>query len=280
MTDRADSATAVVIVNYRTMHLTARAVSSVITEPEVREVVVVDNASGDGSAEFLRGELTDPRARVVAAPRNLGFGQGVNLGADLCTAPLLFLLNSDATVVPGALAVLAGTLLAEASTGVVAPAIYGSDGTNLQPGAHGVFPTLGTILRRTNSRPPETLTPDWVSGVAMLLRRSDFESLGGFDTEFEMYLEDVDLCRRLRLMGKHVQRQLDAGVVHVGNQSWESYDRALKTAHRSRGAYFRKAGLSTGQRLAIEGIRLLRLGLQRTRLRRSLPDSPREATIW
>ena len=269
--------TAVVVVNYGTAALTARAVASVAPEPDVAEIVVVDNASGDGSVDHLKRDITDQRVRIVESPRNVGFGQGVNLGVNACTSPLLLLLNSDATLVAGSLARLVGALLTDESVGVVAPAVYGPDGRDLQPGAHGVFPTLGTIVRRTNTRPPETLSPDWVSGVAMLLRRSDFESVGGFDPEFEMYLEDVDLCRRLRLAGKEVRRELAAGVVHTGNQSWDSFTVALGLAHRSRVAYFRKAGLPVGQRLAVEAIRLGHLTLQRTPLRRSFPGR-REAT--
>ncbi len=103
MNGNAGTSTAVVIVNYRTRELTARAVQSVIGEPEVTEVAVVDNGSGDGSPEFLRAELDDPRVRVIESASNAGFGQGANLGARSCTAPLLFLLNSDATLLPGSL---------------------------------------------------------------------------------------------------------------------------------------------------------------------------------
>ncbi len=151
----------------------------------------------------------------------------------------------------------------------MAPAVYDCSTGDLQAGAHGVFPTLGSIARRTNVRPPETVTPDWVSGVAMLLRRADFERLGGFDPEFEMYLEDVDLCRRFRLAGREIRRELRAGVVHVGNQSWSAFTPALELAHRSRAVYFRKAGFPAPYRLVVEAIRLGHLALQRTPLRRS-----------
>lgn len=242
--------TAVVIVNYRTMDLTLQAVQSVISEPGVQEIVIVDN-SGDGSADLLRSSIKDARAVIVEAPVNLGFGQGVNLGARHSMSPLLFALNSDALVLPGSLLRLRETLLNRDSVAVVAPAVYRNDEPELQPGAYGVFPTLKTVLLRTNRNPPETVWPDWVSGVAFMIRRHDFESVGGFDPEFHMYLEDVDLCRRIRATGKVVRRELSAGVLHVGGQSWLCSRNQMDRARRSRVIYFEKAHRSRNERLAI-----------------------------
>lgn len=265
--------TAVVIVNYRTKELTAEAARSVASEPGVREIVIVDNASDDGSLPYLRAELTDVRVRIVESPSNVGFGRGVNLGVLKCTAPLVFLLNSDAVLVPGSLAALARTLTENEGVAVVAPAVYDAESGNLQAGSHGVFPTLKVIVLRTNRRPPETISPDWVSGVAMLVRRSDFVTIGGFDPDFHMYLEDVDLCRRFREAGREIRRELSAGILHVRNQSWNShsFSAALEQAHHSRASFFRKAGYSPMERLVVEMMRRGHRVLQRTPLRRSFP---------
>lgn len=245
---------AVVIVNFRTSDLTAAAVRSVLDEPDVGEIVVVDNASGDGSPHRLRSELTAKGVRVVEADRNLGFGQGVNLGVRHSTAPLLFLLNSDAELCPGALSILRRTLLEDESIAVVAPAVYRSEGPELQPAAYGVFPTLRTVLRRTNHNPPETLWPDWVSGAAMLVRRSEFEAVGGFDPDLWMYLEDVDLCRRLRDRGGRVRRELAAGVVHRTGGSATSWSEAMRHAQASRVVYARKSGLPMADRIVMQAL--------------------------
>ncbi|HEX2272388.1 MAG TPA: glycosyltransferase family 2 protein [Acidimicrobiales bacterium] len=251
----AEPDTAVVIVNFRTPELTLEAACSVASEPEVAEIVVVDNGSGDGSAQTLRSHLADPRAVVVESSTNLGFGRGLNLGVRSSTSPLVLALNSDAMLQRGSLRLLRRTLLADESIGVVAPAVYGAGRSELQGAAHGVFPTLRAILLRTNVNPPETLWPDWVSGVAMLMRRSDFAAVGGFDPDFTMYLEDVDLCRRFRAAGKQVRRELSAAVVHVGGGSWSSSNDQFGQAHRSRTLYFRKAGVSPAERLAVQVIR-------------------------
>jgi GT2 family glycosyltransferase len=257
----ADVATGVVIVNYRTTHLTAEAVASVLTEPEVEEVRVVDNASGDGSVERLTARFQDARVEILSSQRNVGFGAGVNLGAARCRSPLLLVLNSDATVVPGAVATLAKALVADDGTGVVAPAVYQHDGRTLQPGAYGRLPARRDILssngwvrRRGADDAALAVRPGWVSGVAMLLRRADFIGLGGFDESFAMYLEDVDLCRRLAEAGKSVRRVPSAAVVHHGGRSWTDPGEARRRFHRSKLRYYEKLGVS---RLELQCVRLV-----------------------
>lgn len=246
--------TAVVIVNYRTKELTCQAAVSVMGEPGVQEIVIVDNASGDGSAELLHTTFDDARVTIVESPANVGFGQGVNLGVRHCSSPLLMFLNSDAIVLPGSVERLTRTLLENASTGVVAPAVYDARTHDLQKATYGTFPTLGTIVRRTNHRPRETIWPDWVSGAAMLIRRCDFDAVGGFDPDFVMYLEDVDLCRRLRASGQTARRELTAGVVHRVAQSWGDKARPMAGARASRVIYAGKARLSPVTKMAFRGL--------------------------
>lgn len=263
------AATAVVIVNYRTRELTRDAVLSVLAEPEVEEVVVVDNASGDDSAGYLRAAIADDRVRVVEAERNLGFGPGVNRGVRECRAPLLLILNSDATVLPGSIGRLARTLLDDGQVGLVAPAVYRAGGAELQPGVFGRLPARRDVLlshgwvRTRRDDPRQAARPGWVSGVAMFLRRADFEAAGGFDETFTMYLEDVDLCRRLQQAGKSIRREPAAGVVHLAGASWRSGRERRRRFHQSRLRYFEKIGAG---RLQLGCVRLT--GLIRTRLAR------------
>jgi N-acetylglucosaminyl-diphospho-decaprenol L-rhamnosyltransferase len=256
-----DRDTAAVVVNYRTKELTVRAVESVLSEDDVREVVVVDNASGDGSAEFLRAALLDERVRVIDAGRNGGFGAGVNLGAAACRSPLLFVLNSDATVTPGSLTRLVSALLADAGAGVLAPAVVLAEGTT-QPDAFGRLPRRWELLapgraRWTGGGAGER-HPGWVSGVAMLLRAADFRSVGGFDERFEMYFEDVDLCRRLRASGRSVERLPSATVVHAAGASWPSRRDQKRRYHRSKALYAERLGASRLERRVIAVIGRLR----------------------
>lgn len=259
---------AVVVVNYRTMRLTEAAVRSVVTDPVVEEVVVVDNASGDASAEFLRSAFQQPAVRVIESPENVGFGRGVNLGVSATQAPFLFLLNSDAEVKPGTLSLLLRALTDDPAVGVVAPAIYNADRTTLQRRAYGPLPPANALLRLhrgRRSRPHATEEVGWVSGAAMLLRRSDFAGVGGFHPGFKMYLEDVDLCRRLWEIGKTVVREPQGAVVHLlGASSADGMSR-IDEYHRSKVVYLRRAGASAFQVRCAAALRIARLGGERVR---------------
>jgi N-acetylglucosaminyl-diphospho-decaprenol L-rhamnosyltransferase len=253
-------ATSVIIVNFRTKELTLEAVRSALREPEVQQILVVDNASGDGSAELIETSLPAATVRVIRAPANLGFGRAVNLAAREATSDLLLLLNSDATIVQGSTARLAAALLGDASTGVVAPAVFEADGHTLQPGAFGRFPQLvSNPFRRATSEVGDSVV-EWVSGVAMMLRKSDFHAIGGFDERFEMYLEDVDLCRRLTQLGKAVRREPAAGVIHLGGQSWRSSVDKRRQYHRSKITYFQMEGLGPLKAGLLHALRAGRVG--------------------
>ncbi len=267
--------TAAIIVNYRTKELTKEAAVSALAEVQVREVVIVDNASGDGSADFLRSAFADERVQVIESDRNRGYGQGANIGVANSRSPLVLILNSDATILPGSLRALATALVAEDAIGVVAPAVYGPDGATLQPGAYGRLPkrreiVLGSwsLKSRANAVNGDDPEPEWVSGVAMLMRRPDFVSVGGFDEAFDMYFEDLDLCRRLREQGKTVRRHPSGGVVHMGGRSWQSRSDQVQCFHESKLTYFEKLGAT---RFDLRCVRVL--GLVRTALSRR-PSRP------
>ena len=252
-----------VVVNFRTREITADAVRSVLADPLVEEVVVVDNGSDDGSVEHLRAEFAGAAVRLVGSPANLGFGRGANLGVEATTASFVLLLNSDATVRPGTVAALRRAL-DDPTVGVVAPAVYRPDGRTLQADAHGPMPAPRALLRTTGGR-PDDVEPGWVSGVAMMLRREDFLSVGGFDPDFTMYLEDVDLCRRLRAAGKRVVREPAASVVHLGGRSAVASVARVDQFHRSKAVYLRKVGAGRVQ-LGLAGVlRVARLAVERLR---------------
>lgn len=261
MTDNPD--VSVVVVNFRTPDLTAEAVESVLHEPEVREVIVVDNASGDQSVEALRERFRGLPVDVLESEENIGFGRGCNLGVERATGSLVLLLNSDALMRPGSLGHLKATLCDDPSLALVAPLVLGPDGYTPQADAYGTFPSLSTLVLRTNRHPRDTVFPDWLSGVALLARRDAFLSVGAFDHGFHMYLEDVDLCRRLRDAGLRVQRVPSAVVLHRGGASQPSTRAQAASYFESQDLYFRRAGASAWQ-LAL--LRLLRWPLRVRRM--------------
>jgi N-acetylglucosaminyl-diphospho-decaprenol L-rhamnosyltransferase len=208
-----------VVVNFRTPDLSIRAVESVLADaPDVR-VVLVDNNSEDGSIATLRERFQhEPSVEVVARQTNGGFGAGVNTGVSGATEEYVFVLNSDAEVGAGCIASLSRELRENEDLAIVAPAVL-SAGGNPQSDVFGQFPTLLTMALRANRRPQNIPSPDWVSGVAFLIRRAAFEQVGGFDEGYRMYFEDIDLCRRLRNAGWGIRRVADAVVHHVGGAS-------------------------------------------------------------
>jgi GT2 family glycosyltransferase len=173
---------------------------------------------------------------------------------------------------------MARVLADDATVGVVAPAVYGADGRTLQPGAFGPLPRPWALVR-ISTRPPAPDRSDgpvpvgWVSGVAMMMRRSDFVALGGFDPDFTMYFEDLDLCRRLGGMGKHPARLPAAAVVHAVGGSAASPLTTVEQFQRSKILYLEKAGARPVQLRLARTIATVRVAWARRRTGRPT-DSP------
>lgn len=237
-----------IIVNFRTPVLTLDAARSVLDEPETLEVVVVENGSGDDSFERLR-EFEHPRLKLVRSKVNLGFGGGNNLGAKAATGEALYLLNSDAVSAPGALTALIPAL--RPPVGAVAPRVLLRDGAE-QDDAYGPFPTLVRIMRGEHYG-GEAI--DWLSGVAMLIRKADFDAVGGFDERYFMYMEDVKLCWDLRQKGLTCARVPEATVTHLRGASKASTEAQAAQYLQSREMFLRDSGTSP------LGIAVNRLGL-------------------
>jgi N-acetylglucosaminyl-diphospho-decaprenol L-rhamnosyltransferase len=225
----------VVVVSYNTRDHLAACLAAVSAEAPTR-VVVVDNASTDGSPQMVRERY--PNAILQANTRNLGFGQGANQGIADCTAEYVLLLNSDTRLAPGALSALTSYLDSHPRVAIAGPRLVGSDG-HLQAscfpfwlpfplGAFAADGAAGRVLARLprvkrGLIPADWYTPagpaPWVVGAAIAVRRAAFEAVGGFDAAFFMYFEDVDLCRRLVAAGWDVHFAPVTTISHVGGAS-------------------------------------------------------------
>lgn len=223
------------------------------------ELVVVDHASTDGAPG--RVAAADPDAVVLERRTNPGYGAGVNHGAAHTTAPYLLACNADVVVEPDALARLAAVLDEQPDVGAVGPAVLDRHG-ELYPSARA-FPSLADaaghafvglvwranpFTRRYQQRDAGTgraRDADWVSGSCVLLRRSAFETVGGFDEGYFMYGEDVDLCWRLRRAGWRVRYEPAARVAHRGGHSTRRHPyRMLLEHHRSAWRFARRTTTS------------------------------------
>jgi N-acetylglucosaminyl-diphospho-decaprenol L-rhamnosyltransferase len=244
-----------VIVNYRTPELTVEAARSCISDALVRDVIVVDNASGDGSPQRIAQGLASDRVRLIALQDNRGFGAGNNAGAAASRAEFLFFLNSDAALTPGALGTLVHALETHPGAGVAAPRLVLGDGVTEQPGAYGKLPTPWSILCRTGGRACPLEAAEWVSGAAFLVRRELFEQLGGFDERFFLYYEDLDFCRRVRSRRLGVKVVEGATVIHKGGASQPSGREQKARYFASQDLYLKLAGLSWWGRALVKAAR-------------------------
>jgi N-acetylglucosaminyl-diphospho-decaprenol L-rhamnosyltransferase len=221
----------VVVVSYNSRDKLRGCVAPLAGNDEVA-VVVVDNASPDGSLEAVAGL---PLATVQTG-RNGGFAHGVNVGWRAGAAPYVLLLNPDASIDVAALCRLADVLDAEPAVGAVAPKILDADGSvdpSLRRFArlrstwaralflHRVFPRAAWTdeLVHDPAAYERPCSPEWVSGACILVRRAALERLGGLDERFFLYREDMDLCRRLRDAGWDVRYEPAAVVHHDGGAS-------------------------------------------------------------
>jgi N-acetylglucosaminyl-diphospho-decaprenol L-rhamnosyltransferase len=220
--------------------------------PHELEVVVVDNASRDGSAEIARGL----GVKVLENPTNLGLSRAVDLGAAATVAPWLLLLNPDTRLAPGSLARLLETA-ADPAVGCVGPHLRNSDGSEYPTGRR--FPSilvgaahaaLGTVwpdnpatrhyhlAELDRSRPVQV---DWVSGACMLLRREAYEAAGRFDAGYFMYFEEMDFCLRLARAGWRVVYDPGAEVTHIlGGSTRSAPYRKVWNHHRSALRFYRR----------------------------------------
>lgn len=261
----------VIIVNWRTAPLTSRAVQSVIDrEPRVPcEIIVVDNASGDGSAAFLAER--HPDIKIVESPANRGFAAGSNLGAAAASGEFLLFLNSDAYLVEEILPACLRAAEAPEAECIVACRIDNPDRT-LQPNAFK-FPTLGRQFldifhsaadltarqaARLAAAGRDGERVDWINGTFLLIRRSAYARIGGMDESIFMYAEDIDLCRRARQAGIECVYLPSVRAVHEGGGSVDHASlRGLVLSDSGRLVYWRKWH-GPASALALRGIFALR----------------------
>lgn len=240
-------APAAVVVDHDAGDSLAECVASLRADG-VKSLVVVDNASTDGSADRL--ERAQPAVRVLRPGRNLGYGAGANLGWHTVGEEFVVVSNPDVVVHQGALDTLVAILRADDSVAIAGPCILETDGTRypsarrfpswVDAAGHAVLGQVAPrnpFTRRYRMDDLDAAAPtavDWVSGAFFVARRSALEELGGFDERYFMYLEDVDLCWRAARAGYGVVYVPAASVTHLQGLSTARHPyRMLVEHHRS-----------------------------------------------
>jgi N-acetylglucosaminyl-diphospho-decaprenol L-rhamnosyltransferase len=240
---------AAVIVNYEAGDLLTACVASIRADDSARaaELVVVDNGSSDGSTDALRD---DPTVTLIEPGRNLGYAGAANLGIASTTSAYVAVCNPDVHLAPGTAGAMLARLVAEPDLGAVGPRVLDVDGTHY-PSARNV-PSVGDAVghgvvglvkpdnrftrryRELDEDPSRPRDVDWVSGAAVWLRREALDSVDGWDDGYFMYVEDVDLCWRLRRAGWRIAYEPGGEVTHVHGASTARHPyRMIAEHHRS-----------------------------------------------
>jgi len=283
----------VIVVSWNTRELLRQCLQSIVDEPGIEivaagaqssgaarlaaEMIVVDNASDDGSGQMVQADF--PQARLIANRHNAGFAAANNQAIAQARGRVLLLLNPDAYLLPGALAGLARFLRDHPEAAAAGPNVLNPDGS--WQAAAFRFATLWDLfcealfLSVLWPRSPlfarkelggfdrdAVREVDWVQGCALAVRRDVWDAVGPFDEGYWMYVEELDWCRRAKNMGYRIFFTPDAQVVHYGKRSVaKARASVLPLGFRSHFRYYRKFD-GRAKELAVRSIALLQMGLR------------------
>nr|VFK62320.1 MAG: hypothetical protein BECKUNK1418G_GA0071005_102328 [Candidatus Kentron sp. UNK]VFK70417.1 MAG: hypothetical protein BECKUNK1418H_GA0071006_102828 [Candidatus Kentron sp. UNK] len=228
----------IIIVSYNTRELTLACLKSVIeqTRDLSYEIIVVDNASQDGSADAIA--LTFPRIELIRSPDNLGFARANNLAADKTQGSFLLLLNPDTVVLDGAVQKLYRFALDNPQAGIYGGQTVFSDGRidhrhcwgKPTPWSFFCYGTgLSALFKESRWFNPEVCrvtgnqTVDIITGCFFMIERELWDKLSGFSPVFFMYGEEADLCLRARELGYAPLVYTGAKIIHYGGASEKVY---------------------------------------------------------
>lgn len=269
-----------IIVNWNTQDLLAGCLASLRdygAPGRTMEIIVVDNGSHDGSADMVARDWPD--VQLIRNAQNVGFTAANNQAFAVSRGDYLLLINADALLTPGCLERMVAQMQADPQAGVVGPRLVYGDGrwqrwtAGREPGlrsAANYFLFLERLFPHTpafhglylGSDVRTAFRPDWVSSACMLVRRAAVEQVGFMDERFFVYMDDVDLCRRVREGGWRVWYCPEAEAVHFMGQSTKRQTGSVSpTALRSLNRYYAMHH-GPAKTLALKGIEAVGFGLR------------------
>jgi N-acetylglucosaminyl-diphospho-decaprenol L-rhamnosyltransferase len=294
----------ILILNYNTREhlraclasLQAEGSTSLSDGPIQTEVIVIDNASSDGSAEMVTAEF--PGVSLIRAPRNGGFAYGNNLGLMRSRGTAILLLNPDTLMPVGGIAGLLDCLAAHPEAGIVGPRLLRPDGS-MHLACRRSFPTPSIAFYRISGlsrlfpRSPRfgrynltfvdpgiAIDVDSVCGACLLVRRAVLERVGSLDERFFMYGEDLDWCLRTREAGWSVRYEPDVVVQHQHGAA--SRKRALRTTYhffQAMDLFYRKHYVDRYHPLVTGVVRTAIYGALAVAMCRTLLTSPSQRRV-
>ena len=213
-----DPAVSLIVLNWNgRQHLAYCLPSLLATDYPRCELIVVDNASTDGSPEFVRENF--PNVQVIVNERNLGFSAGMNVGLRAAEGKILVMLNNDLEVYPSWLRALVDAMTADEMVGIAGCKVYYPDGKTLQH-AGGIvrypqaIPDHYGYQEKDRGQYDEIREVDYVIGAALAVRREVLKQVGYLDESYFLYFDDTDLCFSARKMGHKTIYVPHAVVIH------------------------------------------------------------------
>lgn len=249
----------IIIVNYRTKNLTEQCIKSIMDSLKIKdyEIIVVDNNSQDGSYEYLVS-LESESVKIIQAPRNGGFAYGNNIGVSQAKGEYLFFINSDTILKGNLLEQMLYEFQYNSGLGALSCKTVNGEGSIIASG-HG-FSSVKTLFLQTLVKPylPKKLYNylisksvnknnrsrlsycDWLCGAAILIKKGIFEESGRWNEEYFMYMEDEELCRKIKALGYKIAVYNSIGIVHFVKGSGSNSPQVLYEMMKSKLIYFKK----------------------------------------
>jgi N-acetylglucosaminyl-diphospho-decaprenol L-rhamnosyltransferase len=237
----------IIIVNFRSERYIEKCIASVCNwagENEI-EIIIINNDPHE-KLEVARSKF--PKVVFFETGRNLGFGKAANLGAKKARGDIIFFLNPDAEILSGSLQEVTGMLRKDSGLGIIGARLE-DEKKGVQEWIAGqetgfldiILNNLGCPKSRSFWISQEPVRVDWVSAGAMMLRKEDFLEIGGFDENFFMYFEDMDLSKRMRGTGKKIIYYPKLTIFHHSGKSYSGDNLAQKRHYyASQECYFKK----------------------------------------
>ena len=222
MNETSPPSVSAITVTYRTGPRLRECLYALKADPEIDEIIIVDNGNPEPETSFIKSFVEDtPQAHHVETGRNLGFGAACNKGAALATGEYLLFINPDAVIRWRSVSAMIEAAKDQPAPVLVGGKIFGLDGKEQRGGRRNTLTMLRAyrLSKWTLESEPEPKAPIRVGGISggfFLSPRANFLVLGGFDEDYFLHVEDVDLCRRVVDAGGSVIYQPKAAALHYG----------------------------------------------------------------
>ena len=264
--------TSAIVVTYQTGPRLKECLYAFVSDPDVQEVIIVDNGNPPDMVSWLEGFTTKRgRVKLVSGQGNIGFGAGVNLGAEQASGEYILIINPDAVLRRGSVEALRAAAEDLSEPWIVGGRIFNLRGREERGPrrrkltlwrALTSFLGFNTWTLEQTPAPENPIPIDAISGALFLMPKAGFQALDGFDEGYFLHVEDVDLCWRCWEAGGQVIYQPNAGALHYGATSEVPSKTVARHKADGLARYFRKTATGPFHRLCIElALPFIRLAL-------------------